>query len=243
MIKKTAGKKSGNDGLTCTNSILLGSIKGLTDETLRKVLARCSRHEFPRNAQIVREMDQDSNIYIVESGSVGVAQFSGAGKEVSFHQLEQGENFGEVSAIDGLPRSASVIALTDCVVTKMPFEVFKALIYSSIETCVAMMRQLTSIIRRLSGRVFEFSTLSVSNRIHAELLRIAAKFVGYDGIARIESLPVHAQIASRVSCNREAVSRELKKLENIGLLRKAGKRWQIHDFSRLQRMVHAACKL
>jgi len=220
-----------------TASIMLSS---LDPEQIKEVLSRCTRLSYTKNAQVVREKDPDGHIYIIEKGTLGVAQFSNAGKEVSFHYLTKGENFGEVSAIDGKSRSASVIALTDCVVTKMSFEVFRDLIYAHTSVCVEIMRQLAAMVRRLSGRVFEFATLSVPGRVHAELFRIARMHLDLDGVARIPSPPTHARIAAKVSCNREAVSRELKKLENDGLLIKVVKGWEISDFAELQGLVHAS---
>ena len=233
-------KKYRRDEGHTTNSALL---KALPSEQLDAILAKCSRRSFAKDQQIVREMDTDNNIYFVESGVLGVAQFSDSGREVGYIELKSGDNFGELSAIDGGPRSASVTAMTESEVTVMPFEVFKGLIYSNNGASVEIMRQLSGMIRRLCERIYEFSTLSVSNRIHAELLRLARKHVDLGGIARIPSPPTHAQLASRVSCNREAVSRELKRLENQGVLEKPDRRWVIPDIERLQKMVDEVHRL
>lgn len=226
--------KQERSALSDTNSMLLNS---LAMPELDVVLGQCFRRRFPKESQVVRQLDQDNNIYFIESGILGVAQFSASGREVSYNQLYSGDNFGELSAIDGRPRSASVTALTDSEVTVMPFEVFKSLFSAGGELSIALMKQLTGMIRRLSERIYEFSTLSVSNRIHAELLRLAREHTDLDGVARISAPPTHAQLASRVSCNREAVSRELKKLENLGLIKKSGRRWIIEDPDALQKMV------
>jgi CRP-like cAMP-binding protein len=217
-----------------TNSVLLN---GLSREQLIDVLAKCSRKCFAKDTQIVRELDEDNNLYLIESGVLGVAQFSSSGKEVGYTELKPGENFGELSAIDGKPRSASVTALTDSEVTVMPFSVFKSLMESGSPASIEIMRQLTAMVRRLCDRIYEFTTLSVSNRIHAETLRLARKHLDLDGMARIAAPPTHAQLASRVSCNREAVSRELKQMENTGIIVKQGRRWIIPAIDDLQKMV------
>jgi CRP/FNR family cyclic AMP-dependent transcriptional regulator len=223
-----------------TNSVLL---QGLSKADLDRILAQCSRKNYPRDSQIVREMDQDKNLYLVESGILGVSQYTSSGKEVSYTELGVGENFGELAAIDGKPRSASVIALTDCEVTVVPFSAFESQILSNHTAAREIMRQLCRIIRRLCERIYEFSTLSVNNRIHAELLRLARRNIDLDGVARIATPPTHTQIGSRVSCNREAVSRELKQLEKKGILQKPDKRWVIPDCGLLQKMVDEVHKL
>jgi CRP-like cAMP-binding protein len=217
-----------------TQSVLL---KKLDQSELADVLAQCERVRYHRHQQVVRQHGIDDHIYLVESGRLGVAQYAESGREVGYCELYPGDHFGELTAIDGRPRSANVIALVDSEVTVMPFEVFRSLVDSSRTFSVALMRHLTDMVRRLSDRVYEFSTLSVSNRIHAELLRLAIKHKDLDSVARIATPPTHAQLASRISCNREAVSREMKRLENTGLLKKSGKKWIVEDLTALQRMV------
>ena len=67
-----------------------------------------------------------------------------------------------------------------------------------------------------------FSTLAVSNRIQAELLRLASLAPRAGKSARIAPAPTHTDIASRVSTHREAVTRELNRLSRAGLIERAG---------------------
>ena len=99
------------------------------------------------------------------------------------------------------------------------------------------MRRLTGLIRLLSDRVVELSTLGVQNRIHAELLRLA-RVAGADGNqARLAPAPKHADIASQVSTYREQVTRELSALTRSGLLAKEAGALVIRDLARLERIV------
>ena len=223
-----------------TNSALL---KQLPPDQLQNLLEQCERKKFAKNVQIVKEQEQNCNLYFIEKGTVGVAQFSAGGKEIGYIVLKEGENFGELSAIDGKPRSANVIAMSRCEITIMPFQVFKKLIESNSVASIALLKQLTEMVRRLCDRIYEFSTLSVSNRIHAELLRLARAGMIVDGQYRIESPPTHAQMASRLSCAREAVSRELNALEKAGVIMKERKCWTIPDCDVLEKMVNEVYKI
>lgn len=220
-----------------TNSAVLNT---LSPEVLDEVLSSCKVRTFEKNEQIVRQMDTDNNIYFIESGGLGVAMFSDSGREVFYSELEAGDNFGELSAIDGGPRSASVTALCKSTLTVMPFATFHDLMHKSTSVNITLLKQQAGRIRRLTERVYEFSTLYVDDRIRAELLRMAHKYIDLDGVARIPSPPTHAQLANRLSCNREAVSRELKRLENRGIMYKKGGRWIIPDCEILQKMVDDA---
>ena len=206
-------------------------------EEREAALRQCAVRRYARGEQIVREREQDSNMYFIERGRVRVTLFSKDGREVSFANLEAGENFGEIAIIDGKPRSATVIALTETDMIIMPPQVFRRMLDSHPAVALELLQQLTAIIRRLCDRIFEYSTAGVHNRIHAELLRLARKNLDLDGVARIPGAPTHAQLASRVSCHREAVSRELKSLEKEGILVKKNRQLIIPDIRLLQQMV------
>ena len=83
------------------------------DWLLKRTESRC----FRKGQQIVRVKDDDANFYLVNSGVVRVTLFSKEGREISFVDIGPGGNFGELSAIDGKPRSANVIARSDTEIT------------------------------------------------------------------------------------------------------------------------------
>jgi CRP-like cAMP-binding protein len=145
--------------------------------------------------------------------------------------------FGELSAIDGQARCASVIAVTDTLVASMTKALFWETMRQHESVSVAILCRLTRLVRRLSERVVEFSTLGVRNRIHAELLRLAREATPDHNVAVIFPAPTHSDIASRVSTHREAVTRELNDLARAGLIRKTNGTIVIHDVAALAQMV------
>ena len=179
-------------------------------------------------------------MFFIISGEVRVTIYSVAGKVVSFRELGPGEVFGEYPAIDRGPRSASVEARTSCLVATLPGAAFRELIDSEPVVAQAMLPQLVMKIRALTTRVYEFSTLAVSNRIQAELLRLASLAAKGGKTARIAPAPTHTEIASRVSTHREAVTRELTRLSRIGLIEREKNALLVKDVERLAEMVHAA---
>ena len=95
---------------------------------------------------------------------------------------------------------------------------------------------MTAVVRRLGDRIFEYSTLDVSRRIKLELLRLARENLDYDGVARFPK-PPQADLASRLTCNREAISREYAVLEKEGVLSRKRGKLVVEDISRLESMV------
>jgi CRP-like cAMP-binding protein len=148
--------------------------------------------------------------------------------------------FGEIAAIDGKWRSASIEALEACTIASLTSDQFEALLVREPAVAMATLRQLAADVRRLSERVFEFSTLAVQNRIHAELLRLAGESRQPGGEAVLSPAPSLSDIANRISTHREAVSRELSRLSATGLLRREGGNLRITDLAKLSELVHEA---
>jgi CRP-like cAMP-binding protein len=102
---------------------------------------------------------------------------------------------------------------------------------------IAVARQLAGHVRRLTTRVFEFSTMAVRQRLWAELLRLAEQAAEGADAARIGSLPTHAELASRISTHREAVSREMAWLDGHGYTEKQGRSLTIPSLSRFRGLL------
>ena len=165
-----------------------------------------------------------------------------AGREVLLRQIDAGEFFGELAAIDGQPRSSGIVATTDVTIARMPASVFRAAIHAHADLCDKLLRILAGQIRILANRVNEFSTLDVRYRIYAELLRLSRPDPSNEGRATISPPPVHAEIAARVSTRRETVARELKALERAGLIERRRGAIALSDTDHLRRLVEVAIK-
>lgn len=198
---------------------------------------RCRWRRYGPNEQIVGYQEENRDVFFVVSGRVRVTLFSASGKEVTFRDLNAGEMFGELAAIDGQPRSANVIALTDSLIASLSGEAFWQVLREQPEVAAVTLKRLVANVRDLSERVFEFSTLTVNNRIHAELLRLAQAHRRDEEHAIIAPAPTHAEIASRVSTHREAVTRELSRLAQAGVIERRPGKLLVLDVRRLRHMV------
>lgn len=198
---------------------------------------RCQWRRYLRDQQILGYGDESRDVFFVVSGRVRAINYSIAGKEVSFRDIEGGDMFGEFAAIDSQPRSANVVALQESLIASMSANTFWDVLREQPEVAAATLKRLTAQVRSLTERVFEFSTLAVRNRIHAELLRLARDHMESDNTAVISPAPKHADIASRLSTHREAVTRELNELAHSGLLERRERTMVITDVAALEHMV------
>jgi CRP/FNR family cyclic AMP-dependent transcriptional regulator len=212
-------------------------LQGVDAARLATLAAQCAWRVVEPGRSIVARNVRDRDVHFVVSGRVRVTSFSAGGKQVTFRDEEPGEVFGDLAAIDGKPRSADVLALDSVVVAALSPEHFRELIASEPLVRERVLQRLAHLVRLLSDRVIELSTLGVQNRIHAELLRLARASGVAQGQARIDPAPKHADIASQVSTYREQVTRELSALARQGLLAKEGSALRLLDVPRLERMV------
>lgn len=211
--------------------------RNLPGSDLDVLAGRCGWRRYAPAQQIIGEQDQTSDVYFIVSGRVRATVYSASGKEVSFRDLGAGKSIGELSAIDGAPRSANVVALSETVLASMPAGVFRDILRDHPDVSARMMAYLVGLVRKLSDRVVEFSVLAVRNRIHGELLRLAREHECHGNAARLSPAPTHADIASRVATHREAVTRELNVLAGDGFIERQPGALVIVDVFRLERLV------
>jgi CRP/FNR family transcriptional regulator, cyclic AMP receptor protein len=181
-----------------------------------------------------------SNVYIVLQGRVQVTLFSLAGREVILRNLGEGAIFGELAAIDGLPRSASIVALSDCQLASVAAETFRSAISELPAGAMWLALRLTAQIRDLTERVFELNALRVRSRLHCELLRMCGAVTGDESRIMIDPAPTHAELASRVGTHREAVTREIGFLVEQGILEQQRRRMTVVDIRALAQLVRMA---
>jgi CRP-like cAMP-binding protein len=211
--------------------------QGLTLEAVEFYSKRCAWKRFKTHQALVEHEDTSQNVFFISFGRARVTCSSASGRDISFRDLDAGEMFGEISAIDSQPRSLSVVALTEMLVAIMPAYVFRELLREYHQSATAMMLRLTTLVRCLSDRVVEFSTLGVRDRIRVELLRLARKSSPGQNTAVIFPVPTHTEIANRISTHREAVTRELGNLCRAGLLERHKGSLVIRDVDKLSTIV------
>jgi CRP/FNR family cyclic AMP-dependent transcriptional regulator len=219
----------------------IGLFSGVAPGALERIQQRCSWRYYEPGEPIIDYLDASNDVFFLAAGEARVTIYSLTGKAVNFSELGPGDTFGEYPAIVGGPRSASVEARTRCLVASMSSDAFRKLLRDEPALAHALLVKFVTKIRSLTARVYEFSTLAVNNRIQAEILRLANLAPRLDNkSAIITPSPTHADIASRVSTHREAVTRELNRLARMGVIERQAGALRVKDIGRLTQMVHEA---
>ena len=131
---------------------------GLKSETLEFLLDLSNEVLVPEGEYFFREHDKGSAVFVIESGVAQVHRLC-KGQPVVLRQLSEGDCFGEMALIDFLPRSASVIAETNCQAIEIPAKSLVQLYKKDVEQYAMIMmnlgREVSRRLRSAGDRLFE----------------------------------------------------------------------------------------
>ncbi len=217
--------------------ILLKDQPRATVNKLRKV-ARWYR--YSKGEPIFDRGDTRRDVYFIIEGCVRVVDHAPSGQEVAFIDLKAGEHFGELSALDGEPRSATVYAVEDSVLAEVPAEEFATFLRAHPDVALRMLFALGGFVRRLNERVMSLSCLTDVQRVYGELLQMAEPDPTNPRRWVIHIMPKHKEIAVWADTTPETVASAVGKLLEAEVVRRRQKSLYILDRSRLQEFATAS---
>lgn len=213
---------------------LLSELSKNARQSLEK---RCRWRNVATQEQIIDRQSTSNDVYFIVEGKVRVVNYSLSGREITFDEIAAGAYFGEIAAIDGEPRSANIVALENTTLAILSAEAFRAMLRENPDLAMILMVRMSTVIRRATERIMDLSTLGANNRVFAEILRLAKDDVRDNNTAVIRPIPIHGDIASRVSTTRETVARVVGELSRRGLVKRERNALRILDMDHLTEMV------
>ena len=155
----------------------------------------CIWRRYREGERLFERGSSSNEVFFIVEGSVRIVSSSATGRDVSFARAGAGEVIGEMAAIDGLPRSASVSAAENSLVAVLPATRFVALVKQNGEIAVKLLRRLSAMVRHTGARVVELS----SSRCHEQSLRSAsaAGEAGYRESRPLDCQPIAATSRTR----------------------------------------------
>lgn len=213
-------------------------LASLTADQRVGLARQCRWRRHAAGEQIIDRQSESRDVFFVVSGAVRVVIYSLSGREVALDDIRAGGIFGEVAALDGNPRSASVMAVADTVVASLTHEQFIRLVREHPDFGISVMKRLAGVVRTATTRILDLSTLGANNRVHADLLQLTRGApVNAQGHVLIRPIPVHSDIAARVSTTRETVARVLNELSRQKVVRRDPDALVVLDVDRLTLLV------
>lgn len=181
--------------------------------SVRLLAARGEVRRYRKDTILIHEGDTGDNMFILILGRVKVFCTDANDKEITFGIFGAGEYFGEM-ALDGGPRSASVITQQPCVCSVVTRAALLSFIAQHPEFALELLSKVIQRLRQATRDARNLAFTDVYGRLSRCLHDLAT--LQPDGSRRITERITHQEIASRVGCSREMVSRILKDLENGG---------------------------
>ena len=180
---------------------------------------------FEKDNVIIWAEDKGDALFIIADGKVKVSIVSEDGREVILSLLSKNAVFGELSLLDGRPRSANVIAIEETQLVMLRRADFLELIQKTPSIAVALLAELASRLRKTDRQIEGLALLDVASRISDTLLQLAIEqgVESNSGIV-VENRPTHQEIANMSGTTRETVSLVLKRLEKQGYLKSEGRK-------------------
>jgi CRP-like cAMP-binding protein len=230
MVSADQAKGRGSAGSSLDGIVILS---GLTAAERAELARRCAWRRFAPGERILTRDGESREVLFVVEGELRIVNYASSGREIAYAVIGPGSHAGELAAIDGGPRSASVEALTDCHIASLGGEAFTRLLIDRGVVAMAVLRHLARIVRNADDRISELAVLGAMQRVYRELLR-SARPVGAGGV--ISPLPTQESIASLVGTTRETVARALGQLVKAGVAKRQGRELLIRDCAVLEAM-------
>lgn len=194
-------------------------------EALRTLAERGTARSYRKGTLIIEEGTQGDSLYLLLKGQVKAFSSDARGREVVYGVYGPGDYFGEMS-LDGGPRSASVMADTACTCAMLTRETLRQHIAAHPEFAFELITRVIRRARLATQSARSMALLDVYGRVRQLLEQLATAQV--DGGHLIDPAPTHAELAARVGCSREMVSRLLKDLVRGGhVIVQTPRRWRL----------------
>jgi CRP/FNR family cyclic AMP-dependent transcriptional regulator len=193
-------------------------------EALRALARRGEIRRYRKNTLLIEEGDHGDTLYLILAGRLRSYASGDKGREITYGVYGPGEYLGEMS-LDGGPRSANVITLeasTCAVITRTTLQQHIA------EHPEFAFELIAKVIRRARAATLSAKQLAL-NDVYGRLVLLLDGLAAAqpDGTRLIEERLTHQELAHRLGCSREMVSRLMKDLELGGYLHTQPRQWQL----------------
>ncbi|MGF6613082.1 CRP/FNR family cyclic AMP-dependent transcriptional regulator [Paraburkholderia sp. WSM4175] len=240
MLKKDRG---GADQTKAVNLLKQQTLlRNVSDDVIEEISHSIRYRRFGKRDVVVHKGDAGSSLLMLMSGRLQVIALSEDGREVGLNFVEPGDYFGELSIIDGGPRSASIIATTESVVGFLAKAQAQALFYRNPAVVEALMQRLCRTIRQASSYRSMLGLSRAYARVYS-VLEASMKKEADTGLMTVDNLPSQQAIAIMANVSRETVSRAIGSLVTNQVVERERRRLVVLDTVMLARLAKGEAEI
>jgi CRP/FNR family cyclic AMP-dependent transcriptional regulator len=208
--------------------------KGVDDAARRRIAERAAERVVDRGRSVFVQEERGDRMYVLAEGTVKLYVSSRDGGIVELARHHPPAVFGELALLDGGPRSASAEAVERSTLLVVTADQLLGLLRSDEQVAEALLRMLGTIVRRTTRQLTDLVFLNLPGRVARQLLLLASDG---DGPGTTTREVTQGELASMVGGARQTVNQVLKSLEASGYIRAAGRRFEVLDQDRLERLA------
>ncbi len=209
---------------------LLSSIeffRGFEGKAFETVVGSAKSQEFSRGGVLFTEQDPASELFVVVSGRIAIANRSIDGRESVIALMERGDLFGEMPLFDDMARSAEARALEGSEVIAIPYAPLRAIYKSTPELLWNVVAMLAGRLRSTDEQLADSVFLDVTGRTAKRLLELAGSDDEF-------SLPItQEELAGMVGASRERVNKAIASFVKLGWIEQSDRRYKITNREQL----------
>ncbi len=208
----------------------------LDDTQLDRIAKLGTRKKYKKGNIIVLEKEMGAALFVIITGKVKVVRTDEDGREVILSIFGPGEFFGEMSLLDGLARSATVVATAKSELFMIHRREFLDLLNEFPAVAISLLAELTMRLRKADAQIKSLSLKDAAGRV-ANVLLLLADDVGVfkKGKVVIEDLPLQQDMANMAGTSRETVSRMIHQFVEKGHISLEGNRLTITNYDEFRK--------
>lgn len=213
----------------------------LSDEHYNLLATNLGAQSFAQGETIFHQGSAGNSLYIIISGQVRIFTVSEAGQELTVSIFRDGNFFGELALLDGLPRSASAQAMCTTTTLTLHRAAFLHIINACPPIAASILEVMAARLRQTTTNAEQLAGLSAAERVVQQLVRLAQQHGISDGAATLIDLRLtQDSLASISGTTRETVNRVLSGLRDQGLVQLERARIRVIDLHRLRTLADIA---
>ncbi len=195
---------------------------------------------YPDDALVFFESEASDYSLIVTSGLLKLTRTSQAGREALIELRGPGELIGEVAVINGSPRTASAVTLSEVRALALPGDRFREILRQRPGLCYAVLANVAGKLGQTADRRLEAVAGDALARLCGRLLELADRSNHQAGGSFTLELPVTQQeLADWLGLSRDAVVLAFRRLRELGWVETSRQQVRILDVDALRRAIAA----
>jgi CRP-like cAMP-binding protein len=183
---------------------------------LEQLVSYARTRRVPAGTTLFSKGDPGTELFAVSTGTVKISVPAPDGREAMFNLLHPGEIFGEIALLDGRPRTADAMAMTDCELTVIERRDFLAFVHGEPNVALQLIALLCERLRIASEHYEEVVFLDLPTRLARILLQLADQ--NEAGAEEPKLKITQREISQMLGSTRESVNKQLRVWSKRGLI-------------------------